>query len=105
MIPPLSHPGGTLGCVSLNDKVRSAVLVEEPAEKESVSGAVFLPPPRSSFVCGLAGALASNPVDVVRTRLMNQRGGALYQGTLDCLLQVRRVCLGRLSHLHQQRRF
>ncbi|CAF97648.1 unnamed protein product [Tetraodon nigroviridis] len=35
----------------------------------------------SSFVCGLAGALASNPVDVVRTRLMNQRGGALYQGT------------------------
>lgn len=45
--------------------------------------------PRSSFVCGLAGALASNPVDVVRTRLMNQRGGALYQGTLDCILQVR----------------
>lgn len=43
---------------------------------------------RSSFVCGLAGALASNPVDVVRTRMMNQRGGALYQGTVDCLLQV-----------------
>lgn len=43
---------------------------------------------RASFVCGLAGALASNPVDVVRTRMMNQRGGALYQGTLDCLLQV-----------------
>ncbi|KTG33078.1 hypothetical protein cypCar_00004041 [Cyprinus carpio] len=27
----------------------------------------------SSFTCGLAGALASNPVDVVRTRMMNQR--------------------------------
>ncbi|XP_029792575.1 kidney mitochondrial carrier protein 1 isoform X3 [Suricata suricatta] len=27
----------------------------------------------SSFACGLAGALASNPVDVVRTRMMNQR--------------------------------
>lgn len=40
-------------------------------------------------MCGLAGALASNPVDVVRTRMMNQRGGALYQGTLDCVLQVR----------------
>lgn len=39
-------------------------------------------------MCGLAGALASNPVDVVRTRMMNQRGGALYQGTLDCILQV-----------------
>lgn len=46
---------------------------------------------RSSFVCGLAGALASNPVDVVRTRMMNQRGGALYQGTLDCLLQVSHI--------------
>ncbi|XP_061695696.1 kidney mitochondrial carrier protein 1-like isoform X3 [Syngnathoides biaculeatus] len=42
----------------------------------------------SSFVCGLAGALASNPVDVVRTRMMNQRGAALYHGTLDCVLQV-----------------
>lgn len=43
---------------------------------------------RSSFACGLAGALASNPVDVVRTRMMNQKGVALYQGTLDCILQV-----------------
>ncbi|KAG5261936.1 hypothetical protein AALO_G00290240 [Alosa alosa] len=47
----------------------------------------------SSFACGLAGALASNPIDVVRTRMMNQRvvldgtcGG--YKGTLDCLLQT-----------------
>ncbi|XP_035250099.1 kidney mitochondrial carrier protein 1 [Anguilla anguilla] len=49
----------------------------------------------SSFVCGLAGALASNPVDVVRTRTMNQRallGGANagYKGTVDCLLQTLR---------------
>uniref|UniRef100_G3PHM5 Solute carrier family 25 member 30 n=1 Tax=Gasterosteus aculeatus aculeatus TaxID=481459 RepID=G3PHM5_GASAC len=42
----------------------------------------------SSFACGLAGALASNPVDVVRTRMMNQKGVALYQGTLDCILQT-----------------
>ncbi|XP_028837751.1 kidney mitochondrial carrier protein 1 [Denticeps clupeoides] len=47
----------------------------------------------SSFVCGLAGALASNPIDVVRTRMMNQRvllDGACegYKGTLDCLLQT-----------------
>ncbi|XP_032535321.1 kidney mitochondrial carrier protein 1 isoform X3 [Chiroxiphia lanceolata] len=46
----------------------------------------------SSFACGLAGALASNPVDVVRTRMMNQRsqhgGHSSYKGTLDCLLQT-----------------
>ncbi|KAF3825817.1 hypothetical protein GH733_006644 [Mirounga leonina] len=47
---------------------------------------------RSSFTCGLAGALASNPVDVVRTRMMNQRvlrDGRCsgHTGTLDCLLQ------------------
>ncbi|XP_075055832.1 kidney mitochondrial carrier protein 1 isoform X1 [Mixophyes fleayi] len=45
----------------------------------------------SSFTCGLAGALASNPVDVVRTRMMNQRSisdGSSYKGTLDCLLQT-----------------
>ncbi|XP_010777032.1 brain mitochondrial carrier protein 1 [Notothenia coriiceps] len=42
----------------------------------------------SSFTCGLAGALASNPVDVVRTRIMNQRGVFLYQGTLACILQL-----------------
>lgn len=56
----------------------------------------------SSFTCGLAGALASNPVDVVRTRMMNQRvlrDGTCsgYTGTLDCLLQVRvDVPLGRV---------
>lgn len=45
----------------------------------------------SSFTCGLAGALASNPVDVVRTRMMNQRvlsGGPLYKGTLDGVMQT-----------------
>ncbi|XP_021231392.1 kidney mitochondrial carrier protein 1 [Numida meleagris] len=47
----------------------------------------------SSFTCGLAGALASNPIDVVRTRMMNQSsqpngGHSNYKGTLDCLLQT-----------------
>lgn len=46
----------------------------------------------SSFTCGLAGALASNPVDVVRTRMMNQRAIVghvdLYKGTLDGILKV-----------------
>ncbi|KAH0631023.1 hypothetical protein JD844_004486 [Phrynosoma platyrhinos] len=43
------------------------------------------------FTCGLAGAIASNPVDVVRTRMMNQRAivGSvdLYRGTLDGLIK------------------
>uniref|UniRef100_A0A673SUS7 Solute carrier family 25 member 30 n=1 Tax=Suricata suricatta TaxID=37032 RepID=A0A673SUS7_SURSU len=56
----------------------------------------------SSFACGLAGALASNPVDVVRTRMMNQRvlrDGRCsgYTGTLACLLQVR----GRVRRARQ----
>lgn len=46
----------------------------------------------SSFTCGLAGALASNPVDVVRTRMMNQRAIVghvdLYKGTLDGILKM-----------------
>uniref|UniRef100_UPI00398E7872 brain mitochondrial carrier protein 1 isoform X2 n=1 Tax=Pristiophorus japonicus TaxID=55135 RepID=UPI00398E7872 len=46
----------------------------------------------SSFTCGLAGALASNPVDVVRTRTMNQKvlsgSRLIYKGTLDGLLQT-----------------
>ncbi|XP_071595841.1 kidney mitochondrial carrier protein 1 isoform X2 [Heliangelus exortis] len=43
----------------------------------------------SSFTCGLAGALASNPIDFVRTRMMNQRTqDSNYKGTLDCLLQT-----------------
>ncbi|XP_060688527.1 brain mitochondrial carrier protein 1 [Hemiscyllium ocellatum] len=49
----------------------------------------------SSFTCGLAGALASNPVDVVRTRMMNQKvlSGThiIYKGTLDGLLQTWRT--------------
>ncbi|CAM2120247.1 unnamed protein product [Caretta caretta] len=46
----------------------------------------------SSFTCGLAGAIASNPVDVVRTRMMNQRAIVgtveLYKGTLDGLVKT-----------------
>uniref|UniRef100_A0A2K5E400 Solute carrier family 25 member 14 n=1 Tax=Aotus nancymaae TaxID=37293 RepID=A0A2K5E400_AOTNA len=46
----------------------------------------------SSFTCGLAGALASNPVDVVRTRMMNQRAIVghvdLYKGTIDGILKM-----------------
>ncbi|XP_008426688.1 brain mitochondrial carrier protein 1 isoform X1 [Poecilia reticulata] len=45
----------------------------------------------SSFTCGLAGAIASNPVDVIRTRMMNQRvvsGSPMYKGTLDGVMQT-----------------
>ncbi|XP_042709284.2 brain mitochondrial carrier protein 1 isoform X3 [Chrysemys picta bellii] len=60
----------------------------------------------SSFTCGLAGAIASNPVDVVRTRMMNQRAivGSveLYKGTLDGLVKVRsQIVLGKWGHSHQ----
>lgn len=58
----------------------------------------------SSFLAGLAGAIASTPVDVVKTRLMNQRKlkacvivngttavPAIYTSATDCLLQTVRT--------------
>jgi len=54
----------------------------------------------SSFFAGLVGAIASNPIDVVKTRLMNQRNlktavfadgtaaPAIYHGSLHCLVQT-----------------
>ncbi|KAL8595989.1 hypothetical protein ACOMHN_018301 [Nucella lapillus] len=57
----------------------------------------------SSFLAGLAGAIASNPIDVVKTRMMSQKklkvspvgaaasSGAvqvIYSSSMDCLLQT-----------------
>ncbi|XP_066593624.1 mitochondrial uncoupling protein Bmcp isoform X2 [Prorops nasuta] len=51
----------------------------------------------SSFIASMGSAIASTPIDVIRTRLMNQRrirtaGGILpphiYQGSLDCFIQT-----------------
>ncbi|GAB1302759.1 Brain mitochondrial carrier protein 1 [Apodemus speciosus] len=60
----------------------------------------------SSFTCGLAGALASNPVDVVRTRMMNQRAIVghvdLYKGTLDGILKA---CGSMRDFLHSIKDF
>lgn len=51
----------------------------------------------SSFIASMGSAIASTPIDVVRTRLMNQRrirttGGTLpphiYSGSIDCLVQT-----------------
>lgn len=55
----------------------------------------------SSFIAGLTGAIASNPIDVVKTRLMNQQNlrehvlrqqGAtsqhIYKNSLDCFIKT-----------------
>lgn len=52
----------------------------------------------SSFIASLGSAIASTPIDVIRTRLMNQRklkrllsdppGPRLYGGTIDCFVQT-----------------
>ncbi|KZC06440.1 PREDICTED: kidney mitochondrial carrier protein 1 [Dufourea novaeangliae] len=51
----------------------------------------------SSFIASMGSAVASTPIDVVRTRLMNQRrvrttGGVLpphiYNGSVDCFVQT-----------------
>ncbi|XP_072034643.1 kidney mitochondrial carrier protein 1-like [Amphiura filiformis] len=56
----------------------------------------------SSFIAGFAGAVASNPVDVVKTRLMNQQNFRddvlrqkgitqhIYKNSLDCLIKTAR---------------
>ncbi|NWU72816.1 UCP5 protein, partial [Pterocles burchelli] len=69
---------------------------EQLPRPERPCSELFLSPvpcvPSSSFTCGLAGAIASNPVDVVRTRMMNQRAivgsTELYKGTLDGLVKT-----------------
>lgn len=57
----------------------------------------------SSFLAGLGGAIASTPIDVVKTRLMNQRKlkacvlvngtamPAIYSSASDCLIQTVRT--------------
>ncbi|KAK4880369.1 hypothetical protein RN001_008515 [Aquatica leii] len=49
----------------------------------------------SSFIASLGSAIASTPIDVVRTRLMNQRkfkhgmtSTHIYRGTIDCFIQT-----------------
>lgn len=56
---------------------------------------------RASFMAGLTGAIASNPVDVIRTRLMNQKNFKReiegipeilhfrYRNSFDCFIKVR----------------
>ncbi|XP_066266171.1 kidney mitochondrial carrier protein 1-like isoform X2 [Branchiostoma lanceolatum] len=50
-----------------------------------------------SFVAGLAGTVASNPIDVVKTRMMNQRAlknnqnaSTIYKNSCDCLIKTAR---------------
>lgn len=82
---------------SENGAIKDGAVKIKTAQVIFNAGLKLCVPVRSSFVCGLAGALASNPVDVVRTRMMNQRGGALYQGTLDCLLQVSNTAVEKIN--------
>ena len=66
-------------------------LVSEHITPEPLASPTSVSSCSSSFMCGLAGALASNPVDVVRTRMMNQRvlsGNPMYKGTLDGVMQT-----------------
>ncbi|KAL1124085.1 hypothetical protein AAG570_001855 [Ranatra chinensis] len=49
----------------------------------------------SSFIASLGSAVASTPIDVIRTRLMNQRNlltskspGHIYSGSVDCFVQT-----------------
>jgi len=45
----------------------------------------------ASFMAAFIASLMSNPVDVAKTRLMNQKGEAVYTGTLNCMTTMARV--------------
>lgn len=51
---------------------------------------LVLPLCRSSVVASFCAAVASNPIDVIKTRMMNQRTNSphLYRTSLDCLVKV-----------------
>ena len=64
---------------------------------------------RSSAVASFCAAVASNPVDVVKTRMMNQRTNNphLYRTSLDCIIKVGGAvgqvgCTVHSSPLHTQ---
>uniref|UniRef100_A0A0G4I6V6 Mitochondrial carrier protein n=1 Tax=Chromera velia CCMP2878 TaxID=1169474 RepID=A0A0G4I6V6_9ALVE len=42
----------------------------------------------ASFLSGLAVTTAMNPVDVISTRLYNQRGHSRYSGVFDCAMKI-----------------
>ncbi|TKY74465.1 Mitochondrial uncoupling protein 4 [Spatholobus suberectus] len=44
----------------------------------------------ASFAAGFVAAVASNPIDVIKTRVMNMKVGA-YNGALDCALRTVRA--------------
>jgi hypothetical protein len=47
------------------------------------------------MIAGFVAAVVTSPVDVIKTRIMNQKVGTngelLYRGTLDCLVKVIRT--------------
>lgn len=48
----------------------------------------------SGFMAGIVGILLSNPIDVIKSRMMNQlvlqhgRSGSVYSSSIDCLVKV-----------------
>ena len=51
-------------------------------------------PSSASFLAGVLGTAATNPIDVIKSRMMNQRGAGtttpthVYSGALDCFIMV-----------------
>lgn len=50
----------------------------------------------ASFLAGILGAIATNPIDVVKSRMMNQNTSKVklhhfYESSFDCCVQVMTV--------------
>ncbi|RHZ12347.1 hypothetical protein DYB37_013539 [Aphanomyces astaci] len=74
--------GGLAGAFSVSIANPKTSLISRGIVEEGGIGATF----GASLFAGLAGAAASNPVDVLKTRLMTQPAGAaaLYTGMFSC---------------------
>jgi hypothetical protein len=43
---------------------------------------------RASIIAGLVTTTTTNPVDVIKTRVMSDASGLKYKGPIDCALQI-----------------
>eukprot|EP00656_Telonema_subtile_P029547 TRINITY_DN32664_c0_g1_i3.p1 TRINITY_DN32664_c0_g1~~TRINITY_DN32664_c0_g1_i3.p1 ORF type:complete len:156 (+),score=54.27 TRINITY_DN32664_c0_g1_i3:91-558(+) len=78
----------TAGQLATYDQAKEALIDYAAFDKQSMSTHLT-----ASLVAGVVSSCVSNPVDVVKTRMMNMvmdpvTGKPMYKGPLDCVMQT-----------------